>query len=462
MIIRNTGIILLIFIVFNSCTFGQKSSIKIRLKDTDATNFNLGYFLGENRYIRDTVVAEKGVIDLSYDPPITPGIYFLYSSDPPFYQEFVINESNFEITTDGSFKNFRVKNSLENSVYKEFQLSVAPLQRRMKILSDSLADLSGPDSVATRELIVQTSKSITQNRKNIVKKYPNLLASKMIALLDPIDIKELNLNRDTSNSSKNNYWVYKNAHKKRLDFSERGLLRTPIFKSSVMEYITKTVLSVPDSIKIELDDIFNAVIDDSISFQFWLTTFTEHYQEAKFMGSQAVLVHLLDTYYLSGKAKWMSETDIERIKQQVDRMRPNQIGMPAPNLFLEDTLGNISYPLKLKNKYLIVYFYDPNCGHCQKQTPILWGKYEQIKKFNAEVVAVCATDEVKKWKSFIQKYQFQWVNLADPKYQCNFRYEYNIRSYPMTYILDKERKIIARKIPVANVVSFLNQYNSIQ
>ena len=46
MIIRNAGIILLIFIVFNSCTFGQKSSIKIRLKDTNATNFNLGYFLG--------------------------------------------------------------------------------------------------------------------------------------------------------------------------------------------------------------------------------------------------------------------------------------------------------------------------------------------------------------------------------------------------------------------------------
>ena len=51
-----------------------------------------------------------------------------------------------------------------------------------------------------------------------------------------------------------------------------------------------------------------------------------------------------------------------------------------------------------------------------------------------------------------------WLNLADPSYQNNFRMEYNVRTTPQLYVLNHERKIIAKKIDVEQVLDFIENY----
>jgi hypothetical protein len=69
----------------------------------------------------------------------------------------------------------------------------------------------------------------------------------------------------------------------------------------------------------------------------------------------------------------------------------------------------------------------------------------------AEVLAVNIQTDVDKWKKYIQDQQLDWINLADPYVRSNFRKDYNINSTPKVFVLDKEKRIIARKIGVEQV-----------
>jgi len=56
----------------------------------------------------------------------------------------------------------------------------------------------------------------------------------------------------------------------------------------------------------------------------------------------------------------------------------------------------------------------------------------------------------------IQEYKIQeWTNVWDPTYNSNFRKLYDVTTTPIIYILDKNKKIIAKRLDVESSVKFL-------
>ncbi|MEQ8535019.1 MAG: hypothetical protein RIB86_24405, partial [Imperialibacter sp.] len=53
-------------------------------------------------------------------------------------------------------------------------------------------------------------------------------------------------------------------------------------------------------------------------------------------------------------------------------------------------------------------------------------------------------------------------NAADPYYRSNMRRDYNVRTTPQVYILDKNKKIIAKKLEVEQLAGFIEQYRAVQ
>jgi hypothetical protein len=53
---------------------------------------------------------------------------------------------------------------------------------------------------------------------------------------------------------------------------------------------------------------------------------------------------------------------------------------------------------------------------------------------------------MEKWKNYIKENKLDWINVADPKLQNNFREEFDIKTTPQIFILDKDKKILAKKI----------------
>ena len=129
-----------------------------------------------------------------------------------------------------------------------------------------------------------------------------------------------------------------------------------------------------------------------------------------------------------------------------------------PKTFFGRSLVIILIPVLILQLVLIYFFYDPECGHCKKKTPILKEAYPDLKQVGAEVIAICTITDTDKWKKFIKEQKLDWLNLGDPYYQNNFRIEYNVRTTPQLYVLNQERKIIAKKIDVEQVLEFIENY----
>ena len=50
-----------------------------------------------------------------------------------------------------------------------------------------------------------------------------------------------------------------------------------------------------------------------------------------------------------------------------------------------------------------------------------------------------------------------WINVYDPDHKSGFRQLYDITSTPKVYIMDKDKKIIAKQLGVEQVEDFMKQ-----
>ena len=175
------------------------------------------------------------------------------------------------------------------------------------------------------------------------------------------------------------------------------------------------------------------------------------------MGLDRLFIHIADNYYLNGKATWVDDKMISELKDELKFHRDNQLGFKAPEIHLLDSaLSPINLYSQSKD-YIVLFFYDPDCGHCKKKTPVLADVYRGMPD-DVEIMAINVGTDISKWKSFIRQNNLEWVNAADPYYKSNFRMQYNVRSTPMIYILDKDKNIIAKRLNVEDIDGFINDH----
>ncbi len=120
----------------------------------------------------------------------------------------------------------------------------------------------------------------------------------------------------------------------------------------------------------------------------------------------------------------------------------------------------------ISSKYTLVWFWEESCSHCRKATPQLVEATKRIKSVGLEVYAVSLHNmtydwdktikETKNWLEFVKTNKmFDWINVYDPYHFTKFRELYDINSSPVLFLLDKDKRIIAKRIGVDQVVSVL-------
>ena len=176
------------------------------------------------------------------------------------------------------------------------------------------------------------------------------------------------------------------------------------------------------------------------------------------MGHDAVVVKLADDIYLTGKADWVSKEFKDDLRKQVNLIRPNLIGKKAENLIMDSYKGIFVSLYDVEKDFTILYFWEPDCGHCKEATPKLRAYYDGAKDESIEIFAICTTADKAKWTKYIEDNKLTWINGWDPERRSRFDAFYNVQSTPMVYILDKNKKIIAKKINVTDIGSFISNY----
>jgi thiol-disulfide isomerase/thioredoxin len=303
-------------------------------------------------------------------------------------------------------------------------------------------------------MIIYLQKVLNENR--------GTLLSSLVKSMVPLEVPEFTVPAGTHNPDSVRWLLRYNYNKDHffdnIDLTDERLLRTPILQARLNVFFTNVVIQSPDSINREIDKLIAKCQGNSKVFQFVAVFLFNHFRESEIMGHDAVVVKLADDIYLSGKADWVSKEFKDDLRKQVELLRHNLIGMKAENLVMDSYKGIFVSLYDVEKEFTILYFWEPNCGHCKEATPKLKAYYEKAKNEGIEVFAVCTTSDKPAWTKYIEENGLTWINGWDPDRSSHFDYFYNVQTTPMVYILDRNKKIIAKKLAVEDIQSFIENY----
>jgi thiol-disulfide isomerase/thioredoxin len=250
---------------------------------------------------------------------------------------------------------------------------------------------------------------------------------------------------------------YKGHYFDNLDFADDRLLRSPFIHSRIERYFKDLVYQTTDSVNHDADKILKLAKKNQDVYRWALWWVTNKYENNEIVGLDGVFIHLAENYYLKD-ADWLDSTQRAKFKERVDILKPLQTGLVFPTLIVADSLGREYNPMQSKTKYTIVHFYDPDCGHCKESAPKLM-EFHNKNKDKVTIYNVSVAYDTKKMNNFVFGYKTQpLLNLWDSKNRYYFRKSFDVYSTPTNYILDNNKKIIARRIPVDKLEDFINFY----
>jgi glutaredoxin len=118
----------------------------------------------------------------------------------------------------------------------------------------------------------------------------------------------------------------------------------------------------------------------------------------------------------------------------------------------------------IKNRYTILYIFDPDCSHCKEETPKLVNFYNTRKsKYDLEVFAVSSDSSMAKMRNYIKEMNMNWITVNGPRtYVGHYQDLYDAITTPTLYILDQRKKIIGKKIPAEKLEEFFTNYERIE
>ncbi|TNE79333.1 MAG: redoxin domain-containing protein [Bacteroidetes bacterium] len=440
--------------------------IKIKIKGYSGSKMYLVNYYADKEMVKDSAVTKdkKGFfVFSSQTEPLPCGIYSAVNEEKNTKLfEFMVNtqEQYFSMETDSvnATDFMKVTGSEENKHFYEYQKFIGERGMNIYHAQEGLKRVgkTNPDSVAIyRGIIEKLQTEINDYRLDFMEKYPTSLTTRVFRMIKDVDVPEAPKNPDGTTDSLFAFRYYKTHFWDNVDFTEDCLLRTPIFYKKVERYIKDLTLQIPDSITATADVLIAKVRHLPEMFHYVVWWVTMDYERSQYMCMDAVPVYMWKTYYNWPEAYWVDSTSMSRIKDREKVLSKLLCGKVTPNLVMRDTSNTARELHKVKAKYTVLVFWDPDCSHCRKELPKIKKTYDELKQYGVEVYAVNVEGDIEKWKKFINDNKLDWINVIDPYHLTNFRYIYDINSTPIIYLLDENKKIVAKKMGGAQLDDIL-------
>jgi thiol-disulfide isomerase/thioredoxin len=435
---------------------------------------------GTQTLAKDTALVINDRFTFKNDTPLEEGMYFIF--DPQTVSNILplfITNQNFSFSFDikDSQNTIKFRNSLDNTIATEYQLfiqSKVEARNKLSIKLDSLTADNNEREIIESE-ISTINATVQEYTQQLLKKHPTTFFCKFLKANQQIEIPEFPLD-STGKPDKNFGYQYVIKHFwDNIDLSDERMLRTPIFFDKMDQYLNKWTVKHPDSINVSADILVEKARANKKIFQYVVSYITSSYERSKIMGMDAVFVHMVENYYITNQCDWVDSTQLVKIADRAQKIAPNLIGRQASefldfngNPFMQDTLGIFHTLQEINADYTVLVFFGPTCGHCKKEIPKIKHDIDSLVSvgYDIKTFAVATEFDKKEWKKFINNQKTgEWLNVADirhdnegnPVASSDWRDKYDIYSTPVIYLLDKEKKIIAKRITHTQIVEIISQ-----
>lgn len=133
----------------------------------------------------------------------------------------------------------------------------------------------------------------------------------------------------------------------------------------------------------------------------------------------------------------------------INHNRTLPIGIQAPDFTCSNQHGETFRLSDIRNKYILLTFWSPDCSHCLNEMQNLKRLYEiyGAKQFEIVNVAIEYKDRMDEWLKIIKCEDLEWINVSDlDGWLSQVVKLYKVNFIPYNYLIDTNGKIIAKDI----------------
>lgn len=451
--------------LFSATAFTQTGyQIKLTFKPFKNEYVYLGHYFGKQYPIIDSVklnAASQAVFKGTKKLP--GGIYLIgYPGKTGFFEILIDKQQNFSIVADTTTlnKGIQFTNSPDNVLFSSYQQYMSVKGKEIATLQQQFRNAnSAADSARITTELTKLDKTVAAYREEVIKKNSGTILSALLASMREPELTGVLKDPKTKEDSLASYNYYKKHFWDGVNFWDGRLAYTTFFEDKIDKYYTQLVMPQPDSVIKELDWMLGYASANEEMSRFLLVKFVNRYLVQKYMWEDMIFVHLFEKYFNHKTYNWLNEQGRKTITDRAYSLMANIMGTPASDIDLPDTAGKQQSLYTLESKYTVVAFWDPTCGHCKEVLPKLDSFYlAKWKAAGLKIYAVAKeTDGTKKdWLNFINDQHLQeWTNVyyskADDKTRTGagipgYSQLYDVQTFPTLYLLDGDKRIVAKKL----------------
>lgn len=245
---------------------------------------------------------------------------------------------------------------------------------------------------------------------------------------------------------------------------ELDSLTQKTLSEKLSEYYLAMEREGTDVQKQECDFLIGAATD-SLVRQYVALDIYDHYMNSPVMGSEAVAIHVLDNWFMTGKVKMKSEIDFINARIFADFNRQSLVGLRSPSINIRDINGNevslFGETEQQTNRFSILFFYDTDCAKCKFES-ILMRNLLEDKNYPVEFYAIYSDDDESAWREYvadqldIEASEVNVTHLWDPELDSDFQRKYGVIKTPCIFLVRPDGIIMGRGLDSKGLFQMLD------
>ncbi len=380
-----------------------------------------------------------------------PGIYRItmgksgrsnfFDEDPVFFDLIVNSENSISIKTSflSPLDSMQILVSEENQIFYEYLKYTAGYKERGSLLLPLFSVYKEEDDFFSylKKEFLRLQQEYNEKLVSLANTAPGTFASSyiltgMIPMIDP----------SAGYDGMNNF--LKKHFFDLISFKDPRLINSQIYTQKILEYMS--FYHNPSLSQSEQEDRFIQAVDQIMEralfneevFDFILGFLVDGFDRFKM---EKVLVHLAAEYVEKG-----CETDSKKImEQRLDAYKRMAPGNKVNDIVLPDMYGATIRLYELTSDYVLIIFWSSRCPHCIRLLPDIKEWYINERHLNLEVFTVSIDTSRFDWEENLLMNDYPWINVSNLQgWEGKATSDYNIYASPTMFLVDRNRKIIAK------------------
>jgi peroxiredoxin len=455
MIKRKTALLLLAVLIAG-ISFGQTFHLRGTVPGMSNTDVYLLQDFANSQRMVDTARTDiSGSFDFTMGADMPVGMYRIMTPTGQMFN-VIYNRENIDFVATGMNASdiIQVKQSVENMIYYKYLHVKTVNERKINLLRPVFNYYPQNDTFyqIIKNKVAKLQDQITTVTQNLIRNNPGTLAAHFIAMDEPV---KLDLNIPSAQQDKEQ----KKAYFKNVDFNDTLLLRTNLFTAKLVGYLT--LFQNRNMDKKAMEKAFVAPVDTILKkaqvnekmYLFCLNYFVKGFED---FGFENLLQHIATHQHLADfPGNSLQKTALQKKLRLITELA---IGKTAPDFAARTLKGKKIRLSKVKSGNTLLVFWASWCPHCTAALPKLKKYYNPDHPEKLQIIAVSVDESKKPVKKAIKKEGYTWINIAEQKgWDSPIAEMYGVSSTPTFFLLDKDKKIIAKPASIGEVEKLLQK-----